>query len=560
MKTQRLTKTTFLILLAFALSSTPARAQSALEIMTKQKELLKTQDEYELQNVVLVNVRGEKKERKVERLTKSDVNNLHKILIRFLSPLDLKSTALLTLERKGSDDDQWLYLPSVGQPKRIASSGKKNRFMGTDFSYEDLRPEPLDSYSYKLVGSETCDGKPCYVIEAVPKTDKEKQDSGYSRRKFWILKDNFFPVKREFYDSAGTQAKLERSIGLKNIGGSVWRASVIEMEDVIKRTKTLLSVADRRINQRLSDQLFTERELIRGQAIPLRENVEPYNPPPQIEAKKTQEIAKHKEPVSTAKTYETSPAPTAKLQETAPPASSKEEVAVGKKSYSPAAAAPSGKSQADPAPVPAKQEVAVLKDSSARVTSTAMPAAFRLKMNIIGQRKESDGSYTEVFVKEGSSLRSRDNFQVHLETDRPAYVYILIYDSQNKASQLFPDAKIEQSGYVSAGKQLVLPGRDLWFWLDESPGTETIYVLASEKPMTDIRGLLAKMESADDAGQQLVSRQIKEKIAIMQRGIGGITKGQAVTYTLSDGKKIQKVTEVVTGTGSVVRAVSFLHR
>lgn len=28
-------------------------------------------------------------------------------------------------------------------------------------------------------------------------------------------------------------------------------------------------------------------------------------------------------------------------------------------------------------------------------------------------------------------------------------------------------------------------------------------------------------------------------------GVGGIAKGQAVTYTLSDGKKIQKVTEVV---------------
>ena len=46
----------------------------------------------------------------------------------------------------------------------------------------------------------------------------------------------------------------------------------------------------------------------------------------------------------------------------------------------------------------------------------------------------------------------------------------------------------------------------------------------------------------------------------LQRGVGGITKGDAVTYMLSDGKKIQKVTDVVTGTGSVVRAVSFLHR
>jgi hypothetical protein len=46
----------------------------------------------------------------------------------------------------------------------------------------------------------------------------------------------------------------------------------------------------------------------------------------------------------------------------------------------------------------------------------------------------------------------------------------------------------------------------------------------------------------------------------MQRGVGGIVKGRTVIYSLSDGKKIQKVTDVVTGTGSVVRAVSFQHR
>jgi hypothetical protein len=49
----------------------------------------------------------------------------------------------------------------------------------------------------------------------------------------------------------------------------------------------------------------------------------------------------------------------------------------------------------------------------------------------------------------------------------------------------------------------------------------------------------------------------KKLVAASRRGI---TKGQAVTCRLSDGKKIQKVTEVVTGTESVVRAVSFLHR
>jgi hypothetical protein len=208
------------------------------------------------------------------------------------------------------------------------------------------------------------------------------------------------------------------------------------------------------------------------------------------------------------------------------------------------------------APAQTNQELALLTKSAPAVGAESL----QLKMNIIGQRKEPDGNYSEVFINEGGALRSRDNFQVHLEASRPAYVYILIYDSEDRASQLFPDPKIDHSGFVEVGKSLIVPGPGSWFWLDDSTGTETIYVLASESPMTDIRGLLARMQTADDKGQQRASQEIKERIAVMQRGVGGITKGQAVTYTLSDGKKIQKVTDVVTGTGSVVRAVSFQHR
>lgn len=42
--------------------------------------------------------------------------------------------------------------------------------------------------------------------------------------------------------------------------------------------------------------------------------------------------------------------------------------------------------------------------------------------------------------------------------------------------------------------------------------------------------------------------------------VARLCRGSAVTYTLSDGKKIQKVKDAVTGTGSVVRVVSFQHR
>ncbi len=42
--------------------------------------------------------------------------------------------------------------------------------------------------------------------------------------------------------------------------------------------------------------------------------------------------------------------------------------------------------------------------------------------------------------------------------------------------------------------------------------------------------------------------------------VGGITKGKSVTHTLSDGKEIQKVTDVITGTGSMLPAVRFQYR
>ena len=218
--------------------------------------------------------------------------------------------------------------------------------------------------------------------------------------------------------------------------------------------------------------------------------------------------------------------------------------------------APLANRQETSRPLAVKEDIAVTKESAPH----AVAAPLSLRMNIIGQRKEPDGSYTEVVVSEGSVLRSYDNFQVHVETNRPSYVYVLIYDSQGKAEQLFPDAKIDQPGFVETGRQVVIPRRDLWFWLDEHTGTETIYVLASEKPMSDVQRLLTKMRAVEGTDKQRVSQEIKERIAGIQRGVGGITKGQAVTYTLSDGKKIQKVTEVVTGTGSVVRAVSFHHR
>lgn len=89
------------------------------------------------------------------------------------------------------NDDQWLYLPATRNAKRIAAAGKKNRFMGTDFAYEDLRPENLAAHSYRLAGSEALDGSDCWVIESVPANEQQASDTGYGKRRLWVRKDNY---------------------------------------------------------------------------------------------------------------------------------------------------------------------------------------------------------------------------------------------------------------------------------------------------------------------------------------------------------------------------------
>jgi CHAT domain len=60
------------------------------------------------------------------------------------------------------------------------------------------------------------------------------------------------------------------------------------------------------------------------------------------------------------------------------------------------------------------------------VSKSAVKAPLRLSMLVIGQRKEADGSFTEIIVREGGTLRSGDQFQVHITSEPSAYVYIIL--------------------------------------------------------------------------------------------------------------------------------------
>ncbi len=250
----------------------PLLAQAAemtgREVMEKQKELHKVKSEIGSEIMLLVDKDGSKEKRLVKRYAKEVGNDIHRYLIVFLDPADIRGTALLTWEQKERENDQWLYLPAQKKMQRIAKGSKKNYFMGTDFTYEDMEPEDIDNFNYTILRSEKLnqDKKDldCYVIEATPANKEKKRESGYSKRIMWIENKHLYTLKVEFYDRRERLQKKQTNHAMENVSGTVWRAKKTLMSHLERKHKTLTGITSREINSSVKDLIFTERFILSG--------------------------------------------------------------------------------------------------------------------------------------------------------------------------------------------------------------------------------------------------------------------------------------------------------
>ena len=109
------------ILLVICLPLT-AFANPADQIMKEVEKHARAKDESATVNMTIVEPNGGKKERELKILRKSDKKQ--KVLLKITSPADLRGTAFLSIGESGKSEDQWLYLPSQKQTRRILSGGR----------------------------------------------------------------------------------------------------------------------------------------------------------------------------------------------------------------------------------------------------------------------------------------------------------------------------------------------------------------------------------------------------------------------------------------------------
>lgn len=203
--------------------------------------------------MTITDSRGRTRNRTMNMWTSTSEDD-SKSLIVFSSPGNVSGTAFLTL-RENSNSSQKLYLPSVGRIQTISSGERGDRFMGSDFTFEDLGDQQADDYEF--VWLEEHDS--FYKVRA----DKPESDQ-YAYVEFTIDREKFTLNKIHYYNSSDEMIKRLEAEDFEQITDQLWSPSKMTMYDLQEDRNTVITWSDREINASIPDWRFTERGLRRG--------------------------------------------------------------------------------------------------------------------------------------------------------------------------------------------------------------------------------------------------------------------------------------------------------
>lgn len=256
-----------IVLLSFvAMTQVMAADLSARDVMEKNFYVTKIKTMKSDSTMLLINDKDQKRERKSQTLSKLQANGVDSsLVVKFITPAEIKGTGFLQIEHSNADDDQWIYLPALKKSRRLVANNKKDSFVGSDFSYGDILLPKVDAYQHSLLRSETMNAYDCYVIESKPKDETEKRNSGYSKKISWIRKDNFLETKVEYYDTSGRLYKTQNATEHKLMEPDTKRWIAMRREMINHQTghKTIIQFDNIQAGIPVADNVFTTRSIER---------------------------------------------------------------------------------------------------------------------------------------------------------------------------------------------------------------------------------------------------------------------------------------------------------
>ncbi len=219
----------------------------------------------------MIDRRGKKRVRETRGFRKyftGESGEEKRTVIFYLAPKNVKETAFLTFDypQVEKDDDQWLYLPAMRKVRRISASDRGDYFLGTDFTYEDIKKETkvtIEDYNRKTLREDKIDGRRVFVVESTPVNEETAKELGYSKVVQWVDADIWMVRKAEFWDIRGNSLKTIHSTDIRQVQG-IWTTHRMEVVNHKTKHQTIFKFSDVDYQSPVKDALFTKRTLRRG--------------------------------------------------------------------------------------------------------------------------------------------------------------------------------------------------------------------------------------------------------------------------------------------------------
>ncbi|MEK7356010.1 MAG: outer membrane lipoprotein-sorting protein, partial [Bdellovibrionota bacterium] len=226
-----------------------AHANEAATLLKKARKKLASRSDQATVTLKIIEANGDVKTRSIKLKAMSDGSDYHAIA-RILAPADVKGTALLA-EIKDGAENQWLYLPSSRQVRRVVSGQKSAGVLGSELNPQDLNVEILKGATAKLLSK---DAK-LASIEVKPRAATEYYDSAIVT----LTMPDSIPEKIEYRLEGKATKTVEFSDYATESG--VVRAKKISIKNLQNGRGTDVELSDLKINEKLDKSDFSQNAL-----------------------------------------------------------------------------------------------------------------------------------------------------------------------------------------------------------------------------------------------------------------------------------------------------------
>ncbi len=240
------------------------KVKSGADIMHEMKAKQAADTELEWIKMTVVDEQGNTDVRELISAIKPDADGNMRYMIRLISPEQVKGVTLLTLEKPDGENEQWFYLPALGMPKKITGSQKSSYFLGSDFTFEDLRKEDPDEHEYYRLIDEEVEGRDVYVIMSAPAGLDIQTASGYANRIVYVDKETLEIAKVEFYEEGKNEpAKIFKAYDFKGaqVDGPATRPGRVVMDNRNKKTYSVMTLVKSRLDAPIEESYFDPEQL-----------------------------------------------------------------------------------------------------------------------------------------------------------------------------------------------------------------------------------------------------------------------------------------------------------